>query len=38
MSLKIKDRCGKLGNEPGMSMKKRYLSLNSGNVVEKKGG
>jgi hypothetical protein len=37
MSMKTKDRCGKLANEPGMSMKTKALSHHCGNVVENKG-
>jgi hypothetical protein len=35
--MKIKDRCGKLGNEAGISLKTKNLPANSGNVVENKG-
>jgi hypothetical protein len=38
MSLKTKERCGKLAGEAGMSMKTNDLALRSGNVIEKKGG
>jgi hypothetical protein len=38
MSVKTKDRCGKLGDEAGMCVKTKDLANKSGNVVEKKGG
>ena len=38
MSLKTKDRRGKLAGEAGMCMKIKYLSAKSRNVGEKKGG
>jgi hypothetical protein len=37
MSMKTKDRCGKLDSKAGMLQKKRELRVESGNVVEKKG-
>jgi hypothetical protein len=38
MSLKTKDRCGKLGNEAGMSLKTNGLAILGGNVIENTGG
>jgi hypothetical protein len=38
MSLKTKDGCGKLGHEPGMSLKTKDLTLQCGNFIENKGG
>jgi hypothetical protein len=38
MSMKTKDRCAKLANEAGMSMKTKDLSVHGGNLVENKGG
>jgi hypothetical protein len=35
--MKKKGRCGKLGDEAGMSMKTKDLSAHGGNVVENKG-
>jgi hypothetical protein len=35
--MKTKGRCGKLGAEARMSMKKRELAAESANIVEKKG-
>jgi hypothetical protein len=37
MSLKTKDRCGKLAREAGMSMKTKVVSSGFRNLVEKKG-
>jgi hypothetical protein len=36
--MKTKDRCGKLGAEPGMSLKIKGLAISSGNLIEKTGG
>jgi hypothetical protein len=36
--MKTKDRCGKLGGEAGMCMKRSHLVLQGGNVVEKTRG
>jgi hypothetical protein len=35
--MKTKDRRGKPGNEPGMSLKIKDLAILSGNVIEKTG-
>jgi hypothetical protein len=32
--MKTKDRCGKLGNEPGMSSKTKGIADKHGNLVE----
>jgi hypothetical protein len=37
MSLKTKDRCGKLGGEAGMSMKTKEIVVKGGNLVENEG-
>jgi hypothetical protein len=37
MLLKIKARCGKLRNEPGIFMKTKDLAVAGGNVAENKG-
>jgi hypothetical protein len=38
MLLKTKDCCGKLCGEAGMSMKTKEMRVESGNVIENKGG
>jgi hypothetical protein len=38
MSMKTKNRRGKLADKAGMCMKKNILSRWSGNLIEKKGG
>jgi hypothetical protein len=38
MSMKTKNRRGKLADKAGMCMKTNMLSQLSGNLVEKKGG
>jgi hypothetical protein len=37
-SMKTKDCCGKLCGKAGMSMKTKEMKVESGNVVENKGG
>jgi hypothetical protein len=37
MSLKTKDRCGKLGDEAGMSLKTKEILAKCGNVIENEG-
>jgi hypothetical protein len=37
MSLKTKERCGKLANEAGIFVKTNYLALRCGNIPENKG-
>jgi hypothetical protein len=37
MSVKTKERCGKLGKEAGMLLKTKEIASKSGNVIENKG-